>query len=143
MLRYMPSTGPCIAVVDDETDLLVSMQRLLRSQGFAVTTYSSGEAFLAAVDAHCPECLLLDLHMPGLSGFEVQAKLAESHRSLPVIVITGHDSASAEERAMAAGAVGFLRKPADGDAIMAMIVDAIGTRTASATSEIATARPLA
>jgi FixJ family two-component response regulator len=125
----MPSTGPCIAVVDDEADLLVSMQRLLRSQGFAVTTYPSGEAFLAAVDAHCPQCLLLDLHMPGLSGFDVQAKLAETHRSLPVIILTGHDSASAEQRAMAAGAVGFLRKPADGGAILAMIVEAIGAHT--------------
>lgn len=125
----MPNSGPCIAVVDDEADLLASMQRLLRSQGFVVSTFSSGEAFLASLEAHCPECLLLDLHMPGMSGFEVQAKLAQTHRSLPVIIHTAQDSPLAQDRAMAGGAVGFLRKPAEGSAILAMVAKAIRGRT--------------
>lgn len=126
----MPGSAHRIAVVDDEADVLVSMQRLLRSQGFAVATYSSGEAYLAARDAQPADCLLLDLHMPGMTGFEVQAKLAEAHSPVPVVILTGHDSAAAQERALAGGAFGFLRKPADGDAILSMIKRAIGTRRA-------------
>jgi FixJ family two-component response regulator len=119
----------CIAVVDDEPDVLMSMQRLLRSQGFNVRTYASGADFLAAVDEQCPDCLLLDLHMPGLSGFDVQAKLAERRHKLPVIVITGHDSASVQERVLAAGASDLLHKPADADVILAAINKATANRS--------------
>jgi FixJ family two-component response regulator len=126
----MLGTGLRIAVIDDEADVLMSMQRLLRSQGFAVATYSSGEAFFAALDAEPADCLLLDLHMPGMTGFEVQARLAEARSPVPIVILTGHDSAAAQERAMAGGAFGFLRKPADGEAILAMIQRAVAARGA-------------
>jgi FixJ family two-component response regulator len=68
---------------------------------------------------------VLDLHMPGISGFEVQARLKACNCGVPVIVITGHDTASAQVRAMSGGAFGFLRKPADGDLVVSMIERAI------------------
>jgi FixJ family two-component response regulator len=120
-----------IAVVDDEIDVLMSMQRLLRSRGFAVATYTSGEAFLEALETERPDCLLLDVHMPGLSGSDVQTRLVARRSAVPVVMITGHESASAEAQAMAGGAIGFLRKPADGDAILSMIERAIASRTPS------------
>ncbi len=102
------------------------MQRLLRAAGFEVEVYATGEAFLTSVKDHCPDCVLLDLHMPGISGFEVQAQLNACSCAVPVIIITGHDTASAQVRAMNGGAFGFLRKPADGDLVVSMIERAIG-----------------
>lgn len=119
-----------IAVVDDEADVLRALQRLLRSSGYAVDVYANGEAFLLAVTGDCPgcpDCLLLDLHMPGMSGFEVQARMRACNCKIPVVIITGHDTASAEGRAMAGGAFAFLRKPVDGEFLLATIERAIGT----------------
>lgn len=124
----MVAEHPRIAVVDDEADVLRAMQRLLRSSGYAVDVYATGEAFLHAVSGDCPDCpdcLLLDLHMPGISGFEVQARLNAGNCKVPVVVITGHDTAAAEGRAMAGGAVAFLRKPVDGELLLATIERAI------------------
>ena len=128
-VRPMVAEHPRIAVVDDEADVLRALQRLLRSSGYAVDVYATGEAFLHAVSGDCPDCpdcLLLDLHMPGISGFEVQARLRASNCLVPVVVITGHDTSSAEGRAMAGGAVAFLRKPVDGELLLATIERAIG-----------------
>ena len=122
----MANRYPCVAVVDDEADVLRAMQRLLRAAGFQVEVYATGEAFLSSVADHRPDCVLLDLHMPGISGFEVQAQLKACSCSVPVIIITGHDTASAQARAMSGGAFGFLRKPADGDLVVSMIERAIG-----------------
>ncbi len=122
----MANRYPCVAVVDDEADVLRAMQRLLRAAGFEVEVYATGEAFLNSVADHCPDCVLLDLHMPGISGFEVQAQLKACSCPVPVIVITGHDTASAQVRAMQGGAFAFLRKPADGDLVVSTIERAIG-----------------
>lgn len=102
------------------------MQRLLRAAGFQVEVYATGEAFLNSVADHCPDCVLLDLHMPGISGFEVQAYLKACDCGVPVIIITGHDTASAQARAMEGGAFAFLRKPADGDLLVSTIERTIG-----------------
>jgi FixJ family two-component response regulator len=103
-----------IAVVDDEESIRKALSRLLRaSGGYRVQTYSTGKEFLAEWKAERPDAVVLDLHMPGLSGFEVHAQIAASDPSLPVIVITGHDSPETRQRALDGGAAAYLRKPVD------------------------------
>ena len=102
-----------IAVVDDEQSVRKALQRLLRSAGMDVQSYASGADFLEALASNPPDCVVLDLHMPGVNGFEVQERLAETGAPLPVVVITGHDSPEARTRVMASGARGYLTKPVD------------------------------
>jgi len=116
---------PLIAVVDDEEPIRKAMDRLLRSASLDVVTFASGAAFLESLEAQEPDCVVLDLHMPCLSGFDVQAQLTTSAPRLPIVVITGHDSPGARERVIEAGAAGYLRKPVDGQALLDTIASAI------------------
>src|SRR5688572_17007087 len=89
-------------------------------------TFCSGQEFLdflEAVPSYGAECVILDVQMPGLSGLEVQARLAVSNRTLPVIVITAYETVETRESAFAAGAVAFLRKPFD-DSLFARTLEA-------------------
>ena len=83
----------------------------MRSVGLSVETFASGTEFLQSLDTRLPDCVVLDLHMPQIDGFNVQASLARNYAALPVIIVTGHDLPNARERAMARGASAFLRKP--------------------------------
>ena len=121
----MPSRLPLVAVVDDEPEVRRALQRLLRSAGFAVELYASGVEFLDDYAAHAPDCVLLDLHMPGWNGFEVQAELARIGAGVPIVMITGNDAAGARERAMANGAAAYLCKPMDGNELLAVIARAV------------------
>jgi FixJ family two-component response regulator len=114
-----------IAVVDDEEAVRTALRRLLRSASLDVETFSSGAEFLESVKEHQPDCVVLDLHMPQVSGFAVQARLAESGIRLPTVVITGHDAEATRERALAGGAAAYLRKPVDGQALLDAIAAAV------------------
>ncbi|MCC6194183.1 MAG: response regulator, partial [Burkholderiales bacterium] len=103
-----------VAVVDDDPFVLRGVRRLLTSAGFAVDTYSCGADFMSAVAQHRPDCIVLDLHMPNKSGFDVQADLARRGSTTPVVVITGDDTPDARGRALRLGAVAYLGKPVDG-----------------------------
>ena len=83
----------------------------MRSAGLSVETFGSGAEFLKSIETRVPDCVVLDLHMPQMNGFNVQAHLAQKYAALPVIIFTGHDLPDARERAMAGGASAFLRKP--------------------------------
>src|SRR6266480_8155385 len=85
--------------------------RLMCSAGLSVETFGSGAEFLKSVDMRLPDCVVLDLHMPQMDGFNVQASLARKCAALPVIILTGHDLPKARERAIQGGASAFLRKP--------------------------------
>ena len=87
-----------------------ALMRLIRSVGLSVETFASGPEFLKSLDTRLPDCVVLDLHMPHMSGFYVQAHLAQC-AAFPVIIVTGYDLPNARERAMAGGASAFLRKP--------------------------------
>jgi two-component system, LuxR family, response regulator FixJ len=104
-------THPHVAVVDDEEPIRKALMRLMRSVGLSVETFGSGAEFLKSIETHLPDCVVLDLHMPHMDGFTVQADLARKCAALPVIIVTGHDLPNARERAMAGGASAFLRKP--------------------------------
>ena len=100
-----------IAVVDDDEPVRKALMRLMRSAGLSVETFGSGAEFLKSLETRLPDCVLLDLHMPQMNGFHLQAHLARKCAALPVIIITGHDSPDARERAIEGGASAFLRKP--------------------------------
>ncbi|MCM3900765.1 MAG: response regulator [Pyrinomonadaceae bacterium] len=107
-----------IAVVDDEEPIRKALKRLLRSAGLEVETFPSGVEFLESLRTHWPDCVVLDLHMPVVSGFEVQARLAESDVLLPVVIITGHDSDETRAQALAGMAVAYLRKPVNDQVLL-------------------------
>ena len=126
---------PLIAVVDDEESVRKALHRLLRSAGFAVETFPSGADFLLSIKDHEPACVVLDLHMPQVNGFEVQAALTNSGGRVPVVIVTGHDTPQARARVMACGAKGYLRKPVDDLMLIAAIQAAIDPEPTAGTSK--------
>ncbi len=114
-----------IAVVDDEEPIRRALTRLLRSAGMDVETFSSGTEFLESLQDHRPDCVVLDVHMPPLDGFEVQARLAESSAPVPVVIITGHDSTETRDRALAGQPVAYLRKPVNDQTLLDAIALAL------------------
>ena len=117
-----------IAVVDNDEPVRKALMRLMRSAGLSVETFASGAEFLKSIETRLPDCVVLDLHMPQMNGFNVQAHLAQKYAAVPVIIITGHDLPEARERAMAGGASAFLRKPV----LDRTLLDAISAATSSA-----------
>ena len=118
-----------IAVLDDEESVRRALERLLRSAGIGVTLFACGKDFLAQVQVAAPDCLILDLQMPCINGFDVQKRLSALNVVLPVIVITGQDTPEARARAEAGGASAYLLKPIDEGALLNAIAKAsAGTR---------------
>jgi len=107
-----------IAVVDDEEPIRKALSRLLSSAGLEVETFPSGAEFLESLPTRRPDCVVLDLHMPVLDGFEVQARLAEFGTPVPVVIITGHDSDETRDRALAGYPVAYLRKPVNAQILL-------------------------
>lgn len=114
-----------IAVVDDEEAIRRALGRLLRSADLAVETFSSGQEFLISLGDHRPDCLILDLHMPSMTGLEVQARMNEEIIRVPTIIITGHDSPESRDSAIRGGASAFLRKPVDVQTLLNAIERAV------------------
>jgi FixJ family two-component response regulator len=123
----MNQTGPTIAVLDDEPEMRKALRRLLAGRGFGVEEYGRGSDFLAALDSHPWDCLLLDLHMPEVNGFEMLEAFQSRQIRTPVIVITAHDEPGTEERVRSLGAAGYLKKPVDRDALLSAIGAAISS----------------
>jgi FixJ family two-component response regulator len=117
----MPTTGPVVAVLDDEPEMRKALRRLLTCRGFRVEEYECGEDLLAALGSHSLDYLLLDLHMPGINGFDVLEAIHSRQILVPVIVITAHDEPGTADRVRALGAAAYLKKPVDRDALLAAI----------------------
>lgn len=115
---------PVVRVVDDDPALLRSMVLLLETAGFRVATYDSAEAFLTVRDTS-PGCAVLDLHMPGGGGLELQQAILGTDNPLPVIVLTGRGDVTSSVRAMKSGAVDFLTKPVTGEELLDAVRRAI------------------
>lgn len=107
-----------IHLVDDEESVRRSTSFMLRTSGYDVDTYGSGIDFLGKVGDARPGCILLDVRMPEMDGIEVQAELAKRGVKLPVIVLTGHGDVGTAVAAMKGGAIDFLEKPFDKDALV-------------------------
>jgi FixJ family two-component response regulator len=107
----MPTPEAAVFVVDDDTSVREALRGLLRSAGFAVETFASAREFLARAPSDLPACLVLDVGLPDLSGLDLQQRMAEMNREIPIVFITGHGDVPTSVRAMKAGAVEFLTKP--------------------------------
>jgi FixJ family two-component response regulator len=102
---------PFISIVDDDNSLRGSLENLIRSAGFRAQGFSSAEAFLGSNQMHETACLILDVRMPGMSGFELQRLMAAANSHLPIIFISAHADDDPRTQALEAGAVAFLYKP--------------------------------
>ena len=110
--RGIVNTSPrTIAVVDDDPSMLKGIVRLLSAHGFSTQAFVSAEAFLADASAESAACLVLDIHLGGISGIELRRQLTASGSRLPVIFITAVDDEATRAEAMAAGCIAYLRKP--------------------------------
>jgi len=107
-----------VAVVDDDASVRRALTRLLQSAGLRVLTCASATEFLATGISSAPDCVILDIHLGGMSGLELLSRLRESGRSLPVLIITAHDDAQTREAAARAGCTAYLRKPLDGKMLL-------------------------
>ena len=117
-----------IYVVDDDESVRKAFKRLLRSVNFDVETFSSAEEFLKDQMRNKNSCIIIDIRMPGLTGFDLQRKLAAQGIQIPVIVISASDDAQVREQARELGAVAFFRKPIDDQALLDAISWAITQR---------------
>lgn len=116
-----------IAVLDDEESVRNAVVRLLEAAGHAARAFGSGDEFLKSWHFDRPDCLMLDVQMPNLSGMEVQNALKEAGAKFPVVIITAHDSPDVREACMRAGAVGYLCKPLDKSVLLSALNSALGS----------------
>jgi FixJ family two-component response regulator len=117
---------PLISVVDDDESVRESLAGLIRSVGMRVKSFACAEEFLTSGDLERTGCVILDVRMPGMSGLDLQRRLADSHPRLPVIFITAHGSDDeVRARALARGAAGYLLKPLEEDAVLAAVQTAL------------------
>src|SRR5882724_4236222 len=107
----MAEAKAIVFVVDDDASVREGLGSLIRSAGLRVETFASAQEFLARPRADVPSCLVLDVRLPGLSGLDLQKRLAEVNIEIPIVFITGHGDVPTSVRAMKAGAVEFLTKP--------------------------------
>jgi FixJ family two-component response regulator len=122
----MCPTALSIAIVDDEEPVRKALCRLLRLAGLTVETFESGQAFLDSLPAQRPDCLVLDLYMPGLNGLQVLERLRAADVTLPTVVITAHDQAQMRAQCIAAGAAACLPKPLSEQQLLEAIAKATG-----------------
>jgi len=129
----MTPPEPTVFVVDDDLSVRRGLERLLRSAGYRVETFASALEFLERDGLDDPGCLVLDIRMPGLSGFDLQQMLTARGHDVPIIFVTGHGDIPMAVRAIKAGAADFLTKPFDDKAILDAIRQALARpRRASA-----------
>src|SRR5215813_7407674 len=124
-MRELREAEAFIAIVDDDPSVQRGLQRLLRSAGWRAETFASAQEFLARSLAESPNCVVLDLQLPGLSGLDLQKQMAEVGLEIPIVFVTGHGDIPASVRAMKAGAVQFLTKPVDEQELLQAIEEAV------------------
>src|SRR5689334_7996662 len=139
-----PANGSMlIVIVDDEESVRTGLRRLCVSLGLRASVYPSGAEFLRTLAAGTapPDCVLLDAHMPHMSGLEVQRHLVDIGLKIPSIVYTADDAPEAEARYVAAGVTAYLRKPIAGDELLAAIEQVMTRAHPTPVDEATTAAP--
>jgi FixJ family two-component response regulator len=121
----MPSIVPYVAIVDDEEPVRKALKRLLRASGLEAEGYASGKDFLEASAQREPDCVVIDLHMPVMSGLQLLRGLQAARRNIPIVIITAHDAPESREQCIAAGAAAYLRKPLDEHVLLGTISAAV------------------
>jgi FixJ family two-component response regulator len=114
-----------VAIVEDDGSIQRALARLLYAAGWQAVTFPSAEAFLQTGMEVSPDCLVLDVWLPGMTGVELLEHLAATDNTLPAIIITGRDDLQMRMRAMQAGAVAYLLKPLDGQELLQALQEAL------------------
>lgn len=127
--------GPIVFVVDDDISVRESLESLIRSEGWQPEAFASAQEFLARPRTLVPSCLVLDFSLPGLTGLELQKRIAVERTDMPIIFITGYADVPTTVKAMKAGAVEFLIKPFSDDALLSAIRAAVERSRISLTRE--------
>jgi FixJ family two-component response regulator len=115
-----------VAIVDDDAGVRRALARLLRASAFDPVTYGSGVEFLDSLGARLPDCLVVDLQMPEMTGLEVQQRLVKAGIKIPIIIMTAHDGLGTRERCRSAGAAAYLLKPLQQTLLISAINAATG-----------------
>ena len=121
----MPDSRHLVFVVDDDVSVRESLELLIRHEGWQPETFASADEFLSRPRPLVPSCLVLDLSLPGLSGLDLQRRIASERSDMPIIFITGHGDVPSTVQAMKAGAVEFLTKPFTNDTLIGAIRQAL------------------
>ena len=121
----MHETLPWIAIVDDDASVLKALRRMLLVRGFQSKTFGSAQQFLTVLPDGLPECLIVDLQMPEMTGLELHHHLTRRGTQIPTIIITAHDDIRVRERAESSGVIDFLTKPLRNASLFAAIDKAI------------------
>jgi FixJ family two-component response regulator len=122
---------PVIAVVDDEESVRRALARMLSVSSFVARVFASGQEFIDSLADQRPDCVVLDYQMPGLTGRDVQRRLALARISLPIIVVTAHDHPTLREQCLADGAVAYFAKPLQREPLVTLINDVLRVRAGS------------
>jgi len=130
-LSPMPPIGPIVFVVDDDISVRESLELLIASAGWRPELFASAQEFLKSPRACVPSCLVLDVSLPGLNGLELQKRVANERTDMPIIFITGHGDVPMTVQAMKAGAVEFLTKPFNHEALLSAIQQALERSSAA------------
>jgi FixJ family two-component response regulator len=121
----MRESDAIVAIVDDDPSVRTGLQRLIRSVGWKAETFASAQEFLDRPRAEAPSCVVLDLQLPGLSGLDLQKRMADAGLEIPIVFLTGHGNIPTSVKAMKAGAVEFLTKPVEEQDLLRAIQEAI------------------
>lgn len=121
----VPGAAPVVFIVDDDISVRESLELLIQNEGWEAETFASAQEFLDRPRAFVPNCLLLDLSLPGLNGLELQKRVAVERVDMPIIFITGHGDVPKTVQAMKAGAVEFLTKPLNGEILLTAVRQAL------------------
>jgi len=121
----MSTAKPVVFVVDDDVSVRESLELLIQNEGWQPKTFASAQEFLERPRAFVPNCLLLDISLPGLNGLELQKRIAVERTEMPIIFITGHGDVPKTVQAMKAGAVEFLTKPFNDEVLLTAIRQAL------------------
>jgi FixJ family two-component response regulator len=124
LLSTGPAAGP-VAIVDDDKWVLKSLERLVKSAGFRVQTFLSAEDFLQSGKDSRTICFILDIGLPGMSGLDLQRRLAAENSQVPIIFVSAHDETETRKQALAGGAVAFLSKPVNDKALLDAVTSAL------------------
>ena len=119
------SRAPTVYLIEDDADLRDSLAALLEASGYVPRGFASAEDFLAGGVNDRPACAVVDLHLPGMSGLDLQQKLHDEQPHLPVIVVTGHGDVATARAALRTGALDFLEKPVQPKELMEAVADAL------------------
>ncbi len=132
----MSHASPIVFIVDDDISVRESLELLIRSEGWQPETFASAQEFLTRPRVPVPSCLVLDVSLPGLNGLDLQKSIARERTDMPIIFITGYGDVPMTVQAMKAGAVEFLTKPFDSDALLSAIRHAIERSRAALDREV-------